>query len=101
MEYPFVLAFELTFIEIHNVETGQLMQIIPGKDIRCLFADTPPSVTHSAANRKIPLMELRKNFYVQVTQERDSGAADPYARDEIVMVSDGKVMAVELATLRA
>ncbi|KAG8933108.1 RHO1 GDP-GTP exchange protein 2 [Tulasnella sp. 408] len=102
LEYPFVLAFEPTFIEIHNIESGQLVQIIPGKDVRCLFADTPPSVTHSAATRKIPLMELRENFYVRVTQERHSGAAaDPYARDEIILVSDGKVMAVELATLRA
>ncbi|ODN82498.1 rho guanyl-nucleotide exchange factor [Cryptococcus wingfieldii CBS 7118] len=43
LHYPYVVAFEPTFIEVHHVETGHLVQIIPGNNIRCLFADTPPS----------------------------------------------------------
>jgi hypothetical protein len=35
-----VLAFEPTFIEVRHVESGALMQIIPGNNIRCLFADS-------------------------------------------------------------
>ncbi|ORY26665.1 CNH domain-domain-containing protein [Naematelia encephala] len=43
LQYPYVVAFEPTFIEVHHVETGHLVQIIPGSNIQCLFADTPPS----------------------------------------------------------
>ncbi|CDH56451.1 rho guanyl nucleotide exchange factor [Lichtheimia corymbifera JMRC:FSU:9682] len=34
--YPYVVAFEPNFIEIRNVITGALEQIIRGRDIRCL-----------------------------------------------------------------
>lgn len=43
LQYPYVIAFETTFVEVHHVETGHLVQIIPGTGISCLFADTPPS----------------------------------------------------------
>ncbi|EIW71826.1 hypothetical protein TREMEDRAFT_28347 [Tremella mesenterica DSM 1558] len=43
LQYPYVIAFEPTFIEVRHVETGALVQIIPGNNISCLFADTPPS----------------------------------------------------------
>ncbi|ODN86332.1 hypothetical protein L198_07351 [Cryptococcus wingfieldii CBS 7118] len=43
LHYPYVVAFEPTFIEVHHVETGHLVQIITGNNIRCLFADTLPS----------------------------------------------------------
>ncbi|ORX40726.1 CNH domain-domain-containing protein [Kockovaella imperatae] len=43
LQYPYIVAFEPTFVEVHHVETGHLVQIIPGNNIACLFADTPPS----------------------------------------------------------
>lgn len=52
LHYPYVLAFEPTFIEVRHVETGALHQIITGYNIRCLFADTflstHPSRSHHA-----------------------------------------------------
>lgn len=48
MHYPFILAFEPTFIEVRHVESGNLVQIITGSNIRCLFSDTPPSHIHTA-----------------------------------------------------
>jgi hypothetical protein len=39
-----VLAFEPTFVEIRNVETGSMSQVIQGNNLRCLFTDTPPSL---------------------------------------------------------
>ncbi|GAA5891836.1 hypothetical protein JCM8208_002907 [Rhodotorula glutinis] len=50
LHYPYVLAFEPTFIEVRHVESGSLMQIIPGNNIKCLFADSPPSASSSAAS---------------------------------------------------
>ncbi|KAH9042293.1 CNH-domain-containing protein [Lactarius hengduanensis] len=43
-QYPYVLAFEPTFVEIRNVETGSMSQVIQGNNLRCLFTDTPPSL---------------------------------------------------------
>lgn len=59
LHYPYVLAFEPTFIEVRHVESGALMQIIPGNNIRCLFADsrysaaapTPASYYHQQQQR--------------------------------------------------
>lgn len=48
LHYPFVLAFEPTFVEVRHVDTGALMQIIPGINLRLLFADTPPSTNPAA-----------------------------------------------------
>lgn len=42
-QYPYVLAFEPTFVEIRNVETGSMSQVVQGNNLRCLFTDTPPS----------------------------------------------------------
>ena len=43
-QYPYVLAFEPTFVEIRNVETGSMSQVIQGNNLRRLFTDTPPSL---------------------------------------------------------
>ncbi|CAO3623280.1 unnamed protein product [Cunninghamella blakesleeana] len=34
--YPYVIAFDPQFIEIRHVETGELIQILPGVHMRCL-----------------------------------------------------------------
>ncbi|KAG8882288.1 RHO1 GDP-GTP exchange protein 2 [Tulasnella sp. 332] len=123
--YPFVLAVEPTFIEVRHVDSGRLVQIIPGNNLRCLFADTPPSQTHSPANCYGPNGYIRSgNPYTHPSNGRNSlpqqqfaGGAYPvgygyqhqggqgspihrsqtYARDEIIIVSDDKVLSVRLA----
>jgi hypothetical protein len=40
LSYPYILAFEPDFIEIRNVESGQLVDIITGKNIRMLHEST-------------------------------------------------------------
>ncbi|KAG0326928.1 RHO1 GDP-GTP exchange protein 2 [Dissophora globulifera] len=37
LSLPYVIAFDPSFIEIRHVETGDLVQIIPGNNIRCLY----------------------------------------------------------------
>ncbi|KAF9269288.1 Dbl homology domain-containing protein [Marasmius fiardii PR-910] len=34
---PYILLFDSRFIEIRHLETGRLVQIIPGNDIRCIW----------------------------------------------------------------
>jgi len=37
MHTPYILLFDTRFIEIRHMETGHLVQIIPGNDIRCVW----------------------------------------------------------------
>ncbi|KAF9480490.1 CNH-domain-containing protein [Pholiota conissans] len=49
LQEPYVLAFEPSFVEIRHIETGLMSQVIQGANLRLLFADTPPSVTNNAS----------------------------------------------------
>jgi hypothetical protein len=40
LSYPYILAFEPSFIEIRNVESSGLVNIITGKNIRMLHEST-------------------------------------------------------------
>ncbi|KIM25430.1 hypothetical protein M408DRAFT_331185 [Serendipita vermifera MAFF 305830] len=48
--YPYVIAVEPTFIEIWDVTTCTIKQVIHGDNLRCLFAESPPSGTMYYAN---------------------------------------------------
>ncbi|PCH36385.1 CNH-domain-containing protein [Wolfiporia cocos MD-104 SS10] len=125
LHYPYVLAFEPTFVEIRHVETGSLAQIIQGNNLRCLFADTPPSTTNSASQFQYSPYQQgyglntyspsppgpygggrssMGNGYVPGSpQSPYSNAYQPrpqstVGRDEIIMVSDDRIMRLQLAT---
>ncbi|CAL1714128.1 unnamed protein product [Somion occarium] len=119
LHYPYVLAFEPTFVEIRHVETGSLSQIIQGNNLRCLFADTPPSTTNSATQTQFNPYAQGQGYYqapspTQSISSRNSlqnGYGSPYTnanpyygrggnsfgRDEIIMSSDDRVMRLQLA----
>ncbi|KAI0333817.1 CNH-domain-containing protein [Cubamyces sp. BRFM 1775] len=128
LHYPYVLAFEPTFVEIRHVETGAMSQIIQGNNLRCLFADTPPSTTNGANNNYYNVYQQGYGYnpYQSPDSSRTSmgsmasngygappGMApypNPYlprppqgvGRDEILMVSDDRVMRLQMtATARA
>ncbi|KAI8976067.1 CNH domain-containing protein [Pilobolus umbonatus] len=42
--YPYVIAFDASFIEIRHMDEGDLIQIITGNNIRCLRSDTPDCI---------------------------------------------------------
>ncbi|KAF9928346.1 RHO1 GDP-GTP exchange protein 2 [Linnemannia zychae] len=47
LSMPYIIAFDPSFIEIRHVETGDLVQIIPGNNIRCLhYAANVPGAIH-------------------------------------------------------
>ncbi|CAO3698518.1 unnamed protein product [Rhizopus microsporus] len=43
--HPFILAFDSSFIEIRHVDTGKLVQVIPGINIRCLQPNNTTETT--------------------------------------------------------
>ena len=42
---PYILLFGEWFIGIHNVETGHLVQVIPGDNIKCIWDDNGENST--------------------------------------------------------
>ncbi|CCM01353.1 uncharacterized protein FIBRA_03403 [Fibroporia radiculosa] len=119
--YPYLFAFEPTFVEIRNVETGSMTQIIQGNNLRCLFADTPPSATNTmnqfqynpyqqgyGYNQFSPTpsphsgRSSTSNGYGPVQHQApypnsyQSRAPTSAGRDDIIMVSDDKVMRLQM-----
>ncbi|KAF8216840.1 RhoGEF Rgf2 [Mycena galopus ATCC 62051] len=115
---PYVLAFEPSFVEIRHIETGLMSQVIQGSNLRLLFADTPPSVNNSGGGYNY------QGGYDPYTPPNSAGsrgsAYNGYAlpphmqqphqyphpqhrypqgvgRDEILMVSDDRVLALRTA----
>ncbi|KAJ7882728.1 CNH-domain-containing protein [Mycena leptocephala] len=115
---PYVLAFEPSFVEIRHIETGLMSQVIQGSNLRLLFADTPPSVNNSgggynyqggfdpysppnsAGSRAsafsqyaLPPHMQHPNQYPHQQHRYPQGVG----RDEILMVSDDRVLALRTA----
>ncbi|KAI9495281.1 CNH domain-containing protein [Zychaea mexicana] len=44
LSYPYIAAFDSTFIEVRHMKTGDLVQVIPGKNIRCLKPDAMDTI---------------------------------------------------------
>ncbi|KAJ7735632.1 RhoGEF Rgf2 [Mycena maculata] len=118
---PYVLAFEPSFVEIRHIETGLMSQVIQGSNLRLLFADTPPSVNNSGGGYTYqggydpysppnsagsrgsafsggyalpPHMQPHPNQYPHQQQQRHPQGV---GRDEILMVSDDRVLALRTA----
>ncbi|KAI6041904.1 CNH-domain-containing protein [Pisolithus marmoratus] len=127
LHYPYVLAFEPMFVEVRHVETGAMSQVIQGNNLRLLFAESPPSTSHTT--------NLHQNTYYPAQQQGyhpyqsppgsmygrspsmsgyGPAAAPPLppmfpapqypmrtmvpsCRDEILMVSDDRVLTLRLA----
>jgi len=121
LHYPYVLAFEPTFVEIRHVETGLMSQVIQGNNLRLLFADTPPSTTNTASpTSHNPLYPGGHGYkpYGPMPPANAYGSrqsvyspslhmgypsyprpsAQPFGRDEILMVSDDRVLTLRLVT---
>jgi hypothetical protein len=113
---PYVLAFEPAFVEIRHIETGLMSQVIQGNNLRLLFADNPPSVTNGGAQYPQNAMTGGYDFnpYAQgpnmygsrtsvhngygpsssmMYPQGHAQARNPQ-RDEIIMVSDDRVLAL-------
>ncbi|KAI8380101.1 CNH domain-containing protein [Blakeslea trispora] len=48
LSYPYILAFEPDFIEVRHVQTGELEQVIRGKNIRCTSNNTQDAILQGA-----------------------------------------------------
>ncbi|CAK5283232.1 unnamed protein product [Mycena citricolor] len=101
---PYVLAFEPSFVEIRHIDTGLMSQVIQGSNLRLLFADTPPSVNNGtgyAYNQggydRSPQFNPYAPPQYQYQQQQQQRYPQGVGRDEILMVSDDRVLALRTA----
>ncbi|GJJ10951.1 hypothetical protein Clacol_005180 [Clathrus columnatus] len=107
LHYPFVLAFEPNFVEIRNVETGQLAQVIQGHNLRALFASTSQTLPvqpglgyNNHPSYPMPQAQSyggRDSIYSQYSsgsgsQPQQLLKGNNANRDEIIMVSDDSIL---------
>ncbi|KAG8741428.1 RHO1 GDP-GTP exchange protein 2 [Ceratobasidium sp. 414] len=107
LHYPYVMAFDPTFVEIRHVEDGTPVQVIQGKDIRCLFAENQPSTTNSSSTRSTCFRDPRAKFNDRRSQDsRVTSDHTPYTarpeilpdrpwRSKIILLSDNQVVEIE------
>ncbi|KAF8916237.1 CNH domain-containing protein [Mucidula mucida] len=101
---PFVLAFEPSFVEIRHIDTGEMAQVIQGSNLRLLFADNPPSVTNNGGGYHNPYHQQHSGYpgygHPQVHPQQiypPNATSHGVGRDEILMVSDDRVLALRTA----
>ncbi|KAI9317114.1 CNH domain-containing protein [Dichotomocladium elegans] len=58
VSYPYIVAFDPTFIEVRDMNTGDLVQIIPGKNVRCLKPDAQDTTIYCAMDDPVLGTEL-------------------------------------------
>ncbi|KAG8723138.1 RHO1 GDP-GTP exchange protein 2 [Ceratobasidium sp. 395] len=97
LHYPYIIAFNPTFIEIRRVEDGSLAQVIRGNNLRCLFTDTQPFAANSLASNcpSYPYTNLNSTYLD--SRKPAHALMLPRGRDDIMFVSDNKVMALRPA----
>jgi hypothetical protein len=94
---PYVIAVEPSFVEVRHIETGLMSQVIQGSNLRLLFADAPPSVTHTTGYH-YPYQQPAPYHPYGVAAHY----ADPYqrppqgvGREEVLIVSDDRVLSLQ------
>ncbi|KAG8693116.1 RHO1 GDP-GTP exchange protein 2, partial [Ceratobasidium sp. 394] len=106
LRYPYVMAFDSTFVEIRHVKDGAPVQIIHGKDIRCLFAENQPSAINSSRTH-LPFFRPSRTGFTDQDGQATTGHTphvtipgilpDQLWRDKIIFLSDNQVMEIERA----
>jgi len=94
---PYVIAVEPSFVEVRHIESGLMSQVIQGSNLRLLFADTPPSVTHTTGYHH-PFQPAPPYHPYGVAPHYP----DPYqrhpqgvGREEVLIVSDDRVFSLQ------
>lgn len=104
LSYPYVLAFEKDFLEVRHVNSGHLMQIIPGSNMRLLFADTPPS--SSATSNMVPQDPYNPYGFNSLSSSRSSSVYSspssmpirlPGPRKQIIFAMDSGIVTLREA----
>jgi RHO1 GDP-GTP exchange protein 1/2 len=113
LRYPYILAFEPTFVEIRNIETGSMVQVIQGNNLQSLYADVPSFLrqTHSRSlGSSFPSSSARAFAHGTLSEADEETLVAPYpgqpptphgrmvGREEMIIVSDDRVLTLRMAT---
>ncbi|KAI9620397.1 hypothetical protein H4Q26_013609 [Puccinia striiformis f. sp. tritici PST-130] len=111
LHYPFVMGFDPSFVEVRHVDTGLLVQVIPGPNLRHLFSESPPSISApllaAAAARQQEIQQQNKRnqqgYSTSSNQQQQGGLNNPSinnlalsCRPQIIFAADSKVIQLRL-----
>ncbi|GAA5798902.1 hypothetical protein HPULCUR_004309 [Helicostylum pulchrum] len=72
-QYPYIIAFDPQFIEIHHVDTGDLVQVIPGDQIRLTYFQTLNDTTViQGCMTHTQRPEIQSIFYLKLNPQRSN-----------------------------
>ncbi|KAG2232198.1 hypothetical protein INT48_004126 [Thamnidium elegans] len=72
-QYPYIIAFDPQFIEIHHIDTGDLVQIIPGDQIRLTYFQTLNDITViQGCMTHTQRPEIQSIFYLKLNPQRSN-----------------------------
>lgn len=84
--YPYIIAFEPNFIEIRHVDTGELVRVVTGENIRFLHESTREVLyVHEDVNGydevlSLDFWEKTKNHHDEHNNNNDNDNNDPHPR---------------------
>ncbi|KAI9478501.1 MAG: CNH domain-containing protein [Benjaminiella poitrasii] len=81
-QYPYIVAFSSQFIEVRHVDTGDLVQIIPGDQIRLTYYQQAPSTTDNTTPAVMiqgcmthsQRSDVQHIFYLKLNPQRSNNA---------------------------
>ncbi|KAJ7252110.1 CNH domain-containing protein [Mycena haematopus] len=105
---PYVLAFDPSFVEIRNIETGLMSQVIRGSNLRLLFPHVPLAEhpylgmdayntldeTRSTGEEPASIAALPRSAGTNQYPSQQQHDSQGVGRDDILMVSDNLVLAL-------
>src|SRR5487761_1841861 len=103
LRYPYVLAFEPMFVEIRNVETGSMAQVIQGNNLRCLYSDVPSSLQQAYSPQSGALDPPSVLASVPALAPEQPGQLPGLSHgrelglEEIILASDDRVLTLRMA----
>ncbi|CEI92519.1 hypothetical protein RMCBS344292_06775 [Rhizopus microsporus] len=65
-QYPYVILFDAQFIEIRHVDTGELVQIIPGDQIRLTYFQTGDTAEIHGCMTHMIRSDIQQLFYLKL-----------------------------------
>ncbi|KAI8062119.1 CNH domain-containing protein [Gongronella butleri] len=72
--HPYVVGICSQFLEVRNVETGELVQVIPGENIRLTYYDEQLNIVHCCmTHTQRPEVQHLFHLYLDPTKARNTG----------------------------
>jgi RHO1 GDP-GTP exchange protein 1/2 len=85
---PYIFIFDSHFIEVRNIETGRLIQVIIGNDIRCIWDGRGAGSNLSRVKGSEDSKEIQDAQVHAVMNVQDNNTAGGYSRQPNIIAQN-------------